>query len=166
MRERILLPLVLVASLAVGAVTGAMFVRESPGIFSASPAPAATTSHTIDPYDFPPVPAKTVAALHALGTAQTKSDVFPVPSFITATHVDPATTHRVLTTGDGSVLWIGRTSQRLCLLFTSSDPAASGTTAASSCQTLQQFAESGLVLREGNDGWTWDGRRFTTTISH
>lgn len=166
MRRRIVLPLVLIASIAVGAVTGAMFVRESPGTFSTPPTPNPTTSHTVDPYDFPPVPANTVAALHALGTAQTKADVFPLPSFITATHVDAATTHRVLTTGDGSVLWIGRTSQRLCLLFTSSDPTTTGISAGSSCETLNQFAASGLVLQEGNDGWTWNGKRFTTTISH
>ena len=163
--RRLLVPIALVASIAVGLAGGIELARQSPQLFLSKPAPSSKPRHTVDPFAFPPMPPKTIAALHALGTTQTPSDAFPVPSFISATHVDPTTTHRILTTSDGSVLWIGRTSQRLCLMFSSSDPfPTNGIVAGSSCANPTQFADSGLVLQEGNDTWTWNGVRFTTTI--
>jgi hypothetical protein len=162
----------LIASLVIGLVGGIVVVREAPNLFAASASasepvegPTPNASRTIDPLAFPPPPAKVVAALHALGTKQTSRDLFPLPKFLQETNVDASTIHLVLTTGDGSELWIGRTSTQLCLLYSSSNPfPADGIGAGSSCLGLNRFAESGLTLQENNDRWTWNGERFTTTI--
>ena len=164
----------LIVSLVIGLVGGIVVVRESPTLFTASaagkspvpePAPTPTPSRTINPFAFPPTPPKVIAALHALGTTRTRLDVFPEPSFLAATAVDSSTVHRVLTTDDGSTLWIGRTADRLCLLFSSVNPSPTqGIYAGSTCATPADFAQDGLVLQEGNDRWTWNGEHFTTTI--
>jgi len=166
----------LIVSLVIGLVGGIVVVRESPALFAASTSksgsvpepfdgPTRGPARTIDPLGFPPTPPKVIAALHALGTKRSSLDDFPAPSFLTATAVDPSTVHRVLTTDDGSTLWIGRTADRLCLLFSSVNPSPTqGIYAGSSCATPADFAQDGLTLQEGNDRWTWNGERFTTTI--
>ena len=114
-----------------------------------------------------PKPSKLISALHALGSPQTASDVYPLPSFLTETDIDPSTVHRIQTTADGSTLWIGRTPNTICLLFSSGNPfPTNGISAGASCPTTTQFSESGAVLQEGVDHWTWDGKHFTTTIEH
>jgi len=166
MRRRILPGVAVLVSILVGALGGVIFVRQSPATFASTPKHSAHPSPSHDTFGSPLAPAKVVSAMHALGAKQTSSDVFPVPSFITTTDVLPASIHFVMTTDDGSKLWIGRTSAALCLLFSSGDPSpADGIDAGSTCQPPTQFAESGLTLREGNDLWTWNGASFTTTIA-
>jgi hypothetical protein len=112
-------------------------------------------------------PSKIISALHALGSTQTASDIYPLPQFLTETDIDPSTVHRIETTADGSTLWIGRTPNTICLLFSSGNPfPTNGIAAGASCPTTTQFSESGAVLQEGVDRWTWDGESFTTTIEH
>ncbi|HEX4441935.1 MAG TPA: hypothetical protein VHZ81_00045 [Galbitalea sp.] len=166
----------LIVSLVIGLIGGIVVVRESPALFAAPAAgksgvpgtvegPTPSPSRSLDPFAFPPTPPKVIAALHALGTTRTSLDNFPAPTFLTATAVDASTVHRILTTDDGSTLWIGRTADRLCLLFSSVNPSPTqGIYAGSSCATPADFAQDGLTLQEGNDRWTWNGERFTTTI--
>ena len=166
-RRWILAVVALSASLVVGLAGGVVFERQSPATFASAPRPTPSPSTKVDPFAFPPVPTRVVSALGALGRKQTAADVkFPVPSFITTTDVDPSTVHLVLTTDDGSELWIGRTADRLCLLYSSTNPfPTDGIDAGSTCLTPSQFADTGLTLREGNDLWTWNGVSFTTTIA-
>jgi hypothetical protein len=157
-----------IASIVIGLVGGIVVVREAPTLFAdpgTKAIPRSTPEPTINEFAFPPTPEKVIAALHALGTRQTMVDVFPLPDFLQSTDIDPDSVHRVLTTGDGSELWIGRTATELCLLFSSTNPfPTDGISAGSSCQPPTEFAKTGIVLQEGNDRWTWDGKHFTTTI--
>jgi hypothetical protein len=166
LHRRMMLGLAVIASLAIGSLAGVIVVRESPATFSTA------KNHTVNlaPKDSsvssPLTPAKVISAMHALGAKQTAIDKFPVPSFLTTTDVLPTSVHLILTTDDGSELWIGRTTSALCLIYASSTPSPSdGIDAGSTCQTASQFASSGLTLREGADLWTWNGATFTTTIA-
>ncbi len=164
-RRRSLVPLLVLAGLAVGVGVGVLFAHA--GSVAASPEPNPSTGVVTD-FGFTPIGpqfASASSALAELRSKQTAADVFPLPSFTTTLDIEPKSIHRILTTGDGLTLWTGRTSEDICLLFTGTD-ATSRLDAGSNCATPSEFGTDGLTLSDGRDQWSWNGVAFTTTIGN
>lgn len=167
-RRRSLVPLIVLAGLAVGVASGLGFARAAPTVLASpisTPAPATGVESSFGFTPIGPQYASASAATAALKAKQSAADVFPLPSFTKTLDVEPASIHRILTTNDGLTLWIGRTSEDICLLFSGPD-ATSSLDAGSNCATPSEFGTDGLTLSDGKDQWSWNGVDFTTTVTN
>jgi hypothetical protein len=159
-RRRTLIPLVVAIGLVVGLGVGVLTVRGSPALFSASKAGSSTAKHSATPNRW-----NATNALAQLGAPQTSRDVFPIRNFASSLDLETGSIHRILETSDGLTLWIGRSPEDICMMFTDPNP-ASGVDAGSSCASITAFPDSGLHLEFDRDLWTWDGTSFTTTVNN
>jgi len=163
-QRRSLVPLLVVVGVALGLAGGVAFARAAPTAFAA-PEPSATTPTVYQlPANSVLQSASTQDALNELAAPQTSRDAFPLTSFTKTLDIEPTSIHRILTTDDGLTLWIGKTSEDICLLFSGPD-ATSSLDAGSNCATPDEFGTDGLTLSDGRDKWSWDGSGFTTSIS-
>jgi hypothetical protein len=163
-RRRSLVPLLIVIGLVVGLGAGVLASRGSTSIFSASAPPSPTPSASSGPI----TSANALNAIAQLGAPQTSQDVFPLQGFATSLDIEKKSVHRILITDDGLTLWIARSPEDICMLFTASAASATGDTlpdAGSTCATPFEFGSSGLSLQYGRDSWYWDGNSFTTTVN-
>lgn len=157
--RRRVLPLLFAATLIAGIVIGTVIARSVTSSATALPDLGSASPH-----------ASVVQANAWLARPQTKADVFPVHGYAITLGLTTRSIHRILTTTDGTTLWIGRTSAAICLLWTAKpdtayfDTTASTVTSASACATPTAFAASGLTLGYQNDVWSWDGSAFSTTV--
>jgi hypothetical protein len=158
-RRRTLLPLIVAVGLLVGLGVGILVARGPTNLFGSAATPSAT------PSTHAPILGGTTNALAELARPRTSADVFPVPNFATELNLEDSSIHRILTTGDGITLWVARTPDAICMMFTGHDIGLESD-AGSTCASLFEFSDTGLTLTFGRDKWVWDGSSFTTTIEY
>lgn len=160
-RPHSLIPLLVIIGLVVGIGGGVAIARFAP---SSSPAASLSTSSPTPTPTTPPL-GNATTAISELKTPQTPADKFTDPDFATSLDLESDSIHRILTTSDGITLWVGRSPQAICMLYTGGQEPTGGTGGAT-CASIFEFGDSGLSLRYGRDLWTWDGISFTTTIEY
>jgi hypothetical protein len=94
---------------------------------------------------------------------QTEVDNFPEPQWLKPLGILDASTRAVQTSGSGAELWIGKTENTLCLMWTGNNKGTPSLE--TSCGTRQAFAKSGLTLVHGDEVYGWDGLTFRTTTN-
>jgi hypothetical protein len=153
-RRRSLIPLLVVAGLFAGALTGVLvtradFVASTP---AAEPTAVATPEPTPDP----------AAALKSMMAPQTAADKqYPFLHGTTPGAIQPASIHRVLIAADGATLWVGRSDSGICMMWSRPDVTDSGIAGAATCASPSEFGRNGLTLSEGVNAWSWNGIDFT-----
>jgi hypothetical protein len=159
--RRTLLPLLVIIGLTLGATGGVLLERVSPSILSTAPTPTPTAKPTRAPGPLP----NATRALAALAAPQTSVDVFPSGGFAASLDLEKDSVHRILTTQDNMTLWIAKSPQAICMLYTGVET-PTGSNSGATCASVFEFGDSGLSLHFGRDQWTWDGTTFTTTIRY
>jgi hypothetical protein len=160
-RRRSLIPLLIVVGLVLGIGAGVLVARGSPSILSGAPTPTGVAT----PSPRVPTLGNATRALAELASPQTADDVFPAGSFADSLDLEKTSIHRILTTTDGISLWIGRSPQDICMIY-SGVPAPLGSSSGATCASILEFGDTGLSLQFGRDQWNWDGTSFTTTIAY
>jgi hypothetical protein len=157
-RRRTLVPLLVIAGLFAGAVIGLLVTRPE----SQSPTGAAASSTPTAQ----PTP-DAAAALKSLLVPQTKADkAFPLSIGPGPSTIQSASIHFVLTAADGATLWIGRSDNGVCLMWSGAHPTDGGIAGGVVCKAPNEFARRGLTLSEGAYTWSWNGVAFTTTVAN
>jgi hypothetical protein len=166
-RRRGVLPLLIAVGLLAGLGAGVVLGRSAPSV-TPTPAPSARLFLGFAPSaaSLSPGSASSSEALAETEKPQTAQDVLPGPGFPRALGIEPASVHRILTTDDGYTLWVARTSEDICMLFTTAEKSEEigFLGEGSACATPEEFAQRGLTLRADRDEWVWDGANFDTTI--
>jgi hypothetical protein len=143
----------LAIALIVGAVVGGGVTQ---AIIQGRPIPAS---------EIQPAPGhgNVAAAEKYFAGVQTEVDNFPEPQWLKPLGILDSSTHAVQTSGSGAELWIGKTENTLCLIWSGNN---NGTPSLeTSCGTREAFAKSGLTLVHGDEVYGWDGLTFRTTTN-
>ena len=159
--RRTLIPLLVIIGLGLGLTGGILVAHVSPSILSAAPSATPTAKPTRSPGPLPDA----TRALAELSSPQLPTDVFPIPAFGKSLNLEKTSIHRILTTEDNVTLWIGRSPQDICMMYTGGEGPYEPD-AAASCASIFEFGDSGLTLHFDRDTWTWDGTSFTTTVAY
>jgi hypothetical protein len=143
----------LAIALIVGAVVGGGVTQ---AIIQGRPIPAS---------EIQPAPGhgNVAAAEKYFAGVQTEVDNFPEPQWLKPLGILDSSTRAVQTSGSGAELWIGKTENTICLMWSGNN---NGTPSLeTSCGTRQAFAKSGLTLVHGDEVYGWDGLTFRTTTN-
>jgi hypothetical protein len=143
----------LAIALIVGAVVGGGVTQ---AIIQGRPIPAS---------EIQPAPGhgNVAAAEKYFAGVQTEVDNFPEPQWLKPLGILDSSTRAVQTSGSGAELWIGKTENTICLMWSGNNKGTPSLE--TSCGTREAFAKSGLTLVHGDEVYGWDGLTFRTTTN-
>jgi hypothetical protein len=139
----------LAAGIAIGIIVGVAHVAPTARVADPRPTPSALAT------------ANPAAALKLLLVTQSSADTeFPLHSYATSLDIQPASIHVALENSEGDTVWVGRTGNDLCMMWTS-QPKDGSVEGGAKCVSPGSFAREGLRLTHDSTVWTWDGTHFT-----
>jgi hypothetical protein len=157
LRPRPRLPIVvaLVASFVLGLLIAGGLARYAPPRAMATPPPTALPSVAAQ-VGYP------ADALTWFTGTKASGPPFPYPGDLRTLGVVPDTIRFIETDQSDSTLWIGRTTQNLCLIWTGTTQ--QGPSAETTCGTPSAFAHAALTISTKGMLYSWNGRTITVTL--